>query len=68
MNRIIGIILLIFGIVLIIAGINASESFSSGVSRVFTGSPTNKSMWLLGAGIVSTLAGAYLGFGKGLKM
>ena len=44
MNKIVSLALLIGGVVLIIAGINASNSFSSDVSRFFTGSPTDKSI------------------------
>jgi len=42
MNKGIGIALLIIGIVLIVYGINASDSASSGFSRIFTGAPTIK--------------------------
>jgi hypothetical protein len=38
-------------------GMNASESLSSGVSRFFTGSPTNKAMWLIIGGIAAVLLG-----------
>jgi hypothetical protein len=57
MNRILGIALLVAGIMLIIFGINATESLSSDVSRFFTGSPTDKSMWLLIGGVVATIIG-----------
>jgi uncharacterized membrane protein HdeD (DUF308 family) len=67
MNKVFGFALIAAGIVLIITGLNASESFSSDVSRFFTGSPTDKSIWLLLAGIISTIAGSYLGFGRRLS-
>jgi len=57
MNKAIGIALLAGGIVLIIFGINASDSFSSDVSRFFTGSPTDKTMWFLIGGIVASILG-----------
>jgi hypothetical protein len=41
------------GIVLVIYGVSASESFSSDLSRFFTGSPTDKTIWLMIGGIVS---------------
>ncbi len=44
MNKIASLALLVGGIVLIIVGINATNSFSSDVSRFFTGSPTNKAV------------------------
>ena len=40
-----------------IFGINATSSFSSDVSRFFTGSPTNKAIWMLIGGIVATIVG-----------
>lgn len=49
--------LLAAGIVLIIFGVNSSHSFTSNVSRTFTGSPTNKAMWLLIGGIVASVVG-----------
>ncbi|MFW6045060.1 MAG: DUF3185 family protein [Planctomycetota bacterium] len=55
----------VVGIVLIIWGVNASESFSSDVSRVFTGSPTDKAVWLLVSGIIATVIG-FLGLFFGL--
>ena len=47
MNKIISLAFLIGGVVLIIVGFNATNSFSSDVSRFFTGSPTNKAIWML---------------------
>jgi hypothetical protein len=47
------------GILLIVWGINASDSFSSDVSRFFTGSPTNKTVWFLVGGIVAAVAGLF---------
>jgi Protein of unknown function (DUF3185) len=60
MNKAIGIGLLIAGIVLTIFGINASESFGSEVSRFFTGTPSDKSIWLLIGGIGAGIAGLFL--------
>jgi hypothetical protein len=60
MNKAIGIALVAAGIALIVWGINASDSVSSDFSRFFTGSPTNKTMWLLTGGIVSLVAGGVM--------
>jgi hypothetical protein len=57
MNKIISLALLVGGIGLIIYGINASNSFGSDFSRFFTGSPTDKSIWLLIGGIVAAAIG-----------
>jgi hypothetical protein len=47
MNKIVFLGLLAGGIVLMILGISATQSFSSDVSRFFTGSPTDKAVWML---------------------
>ncbi len=57
MNKIIALALLAAGIVLIILGVQATDSFSSDVSRFFTGSPTDKAIWMLIGGIVAAIAG-----------
>jgi divalent metal cation (Fe/Co/Zn/Cd) transporter len=57
MNKIASIALLVGGVVLMIIGISATNSFSSDVSRFFTGSPTDKAVWMLIGGIVATIAG-----------
>ena len=58
MNKILSIAFLVGGVALIIYGINASNSIGSGFSRMFTGSPTDKSIWLLIGGIVAAAIGA----------
>jgi len=67
MNKIISFALLAVGVVLIIYGINASNSFGSDVSRFFTGSPTDKSMWLLIGGLLAAVIGM-LGAFRGSKV
>ena len=57
MNNVVPIVLLVGGIVLIIFGVNAMQSFSSDVSRFFTGSPTDKAIWMLIGGVVAAVAG-----------
>ncbi len=57
MNRMISLVLLAGGVVLIVFGVMAMDSFSSDVSRFFTGTPTDKSVWLLAGGVVAVLAG-----------
>ena len=57
MNKIVSLALLVGGIVLIIIGFNATNSFNSDVSRFFTGSPTDKAVWMLLGGIAAALAG-----------
>ena len=57
MNIIFSLALLVGGLVLMIIGINATNSFSSDVSQFFTGSPTDKAVWMLIGGIVATVVG-----------
>ena len=56
-NNIVSLALVVGGVVLIFLGINAMDSFSSDVSRFFTGAPTDKAVWMLIAGIVASIAG-----------
>ena len=58
MTKLLSLALLIAGIVLIIYGISASESISSDFSRLFTGSPTDRTVWLLIGGVVAAAIGA----------
>jgi hypothetical protein len=57
MNKIVSLALLIGGVVLIVIGVSATNSFSSDVSRFFTGSPTDKAIWMLIGGIVAAVIG-----------
>ena len=59
MNKPISIALLAGGIVLIVIGANATNSFSSDISRFFTGSPTDKAVWMLIAGVVAASIGLF---------
>ena len=58
--------LLIAGIILIIYGVNASNSFNSDVSRFFTGEPTDRSIWLTIGGAFAAGVGFY-GLFRGTK-
>ena len=58
MNKLLSLAILVGGILLIVYGVNASNSIGSDFSRLFTGSPTDKSIWLLIAGIVLAALGA----------
>src|SRR5262245_44215577 len=64
MNKALGIALLVIGVVLIVFGINATDSFQSDVSRFFTGTPTDKAIWLLIGGIASAIVGLVLSLGR----
>jgi hypothetical protein len=47
----------VIGVVLLVLGLNASDSFASEVSELFGGSPTDKAIWLLVGGIFATIVG-----------
>lgn len=51
--------MIVAGVVLIVFGVNATQSFGSDLSRFFTGSPTDKSIWMLIGGIVLTGFGLF---------
>ncbi len=59
MNKLISLGILNGGIVLVIFGIAATNSFSSDVSRFFTGSPTDKAIWMLIGGVVAIIVGLF---------
>ncbi|RDK04298.1 DUF3185 family protein [Paraburkholderia lacunae] len=57
MTKAISIALIVGGIVLLYFGGQAFNSVSSDVSRVLTGSPTNKAIMLIVSGVIATVAG-----------
>ena len=57
MNKLISLAILAVGIVLVVFGVTAAESFSSDISRFFTGSPTDKAIWMLLGGILAIIIG-----------
>ncbi len=64
-RRILGLALLVGGLVLLYFGMNASESFASDVSEMVSGSPTDRSIWMLTGGGAASVAGAFLAFTPG---
>ncbi len=57
MNKVVSLAILVGGILLIIFGVSATKSFSSDISRFFTGSPTDKAIWMLVGGAVAAVIG-----------
>jgi hypothetical protein len=66
MNKLVSVGLLVGGVALVVMGISASNSFGSDVSRFFTGSPTDKAMWMLIGGAVAVAVG-FFGTMRGSK-
>jgi len=60
MQRIIGLVLLVGGIILIVIGFTASRSFGDQLSNFFTGHFTKTTLWYLIGGIVSAAVGLVL--------
>jgi LPXTG-motif cell wall-anchored protein len=59
MSKIPSIAFLIIGIILLVYGLDASNSVSSSLSNAVTGSPTNKSIWLIVLGVLGILSGGF---------
>jgi len=59
MNKSISLALLVAGVVLMIFGFQATNSFNSDVSRFFTGSPTDRAIWMLIGGIIAAIVGLF---------
>ena len=57
MNKALSIALLVGGVILLVFGFQASNSFGSDVSRAFTGNPTDKTIWFLVGGAVLAVLG-----------
>ena len=66
MNKLVSLVLIVVGIFLMVFGVGATNSFSSDVSRFFTGSPTDKAIWMLIAGIIAAILGL-MGTLRGFK-
>jgi hypothetical protein len=57
MNKLLFIVVLVAGVVLLVLGVIEADSISSSFSRLFTGEPTDKSIWLLLGGGLATVVG-----------
>ena len=65
MNKLIGVICLAVGIVLLFWGHNVAQAVDSQVKNLFTGSPTDKAMYLYIGGAVLCAVGAFQLLWKG---
>jgi len=57
MNRAASLAILVAGIILLVFGINAHGSLASGAKEIVTGTPTDKSMWLIILGVIGIIVG-----------
>jgi hypothetical protein len=59
MNKPLSIALLLVGVILLIWGLQASQSVASDVSTAVTGSPTDRSIWLIALGVIAAVIGGF---------
>lgn len=56
-DLIIGVAAIVIGLALLLAGVHASNSISSGFSKAFQGAPSEKAIWLMVVGGIITIFG-----------
>ncbi len=59
MYKIPSIALLVAGIILLVYGLDASNSVSSSITQAVSGTPTNKSIWLIATGVIGIISGGF---------
>lgn len=59
MNKPISIALLAIGVLLLILGLSAGDSIASNVKESVTGTPTDKSLWLIIGGVLGIIIGGF---------
>jgi hypothetical protein len=57
MQRTLGLVLLVAGVILLVAGMNASDSLADRWSRFFTGHYTDATVWYVVGGGAAVVAG-----------
>ena len=58
-NQIIGIVLLVVGCALFYYGRQESQAINSQIVKAFSGSPTDRAMWMMIGGGASAVAGLF---------
>jgi hypothetical protein len=56
--------LLAGGVLLLVFGVSAMNSTSSDLSRLFTGAPTDRAIWMMVGGTAAVVAGLAVLFGS----
>lgn len=64
MKKAIGAACLAGGVALMIFGFQAKDSLKDKANELISGSPTDKTMWMIGGGVGLCVAGAVLVMGK----
>jgi hypothetical protein len=57
MNKSLSLALLAAGIMLTIFGVNEMNSFASDISRLFTGAPSDRAIWMIVGGVMLGVLG-----------
>ena len=57
MNKILSMAFMAAGILLTLFGFNEMNSVTSDLSRMFTGAPTDRSIWMLAGGVALVVVG-----------
>lgn len=57
MNKMISAAFLAAGVVLVLFGFNEMNSVTSDISRMFTGAPTDRAIWMLAGGAALVVLG-----------
>lgn len=60
MQRAVGLVLLVVGVILFIVGVNASDSFADRWSNFFTGHFTDSTVWYMVGGVAVGLLGLFI--------
>ena len=58
MRKFTGVGIIVLGVFLVIAGLEASDTLASRFSRLFNGSPTDRTLWYFILGVVGVAIGA----------
>lgn len=56
-SKAVAVVLLAVGVILLVLGVNASQSVSSELSEAFTGNPTDQAIWYLIGGTACAILG-----------
>jgi hypothetical protein len=67
MNRPLSFAILVVGIILLVFGINAHDSIVSSAKEAVTGTPTDKSLWLIIGGVIGIIVGGFGAIFRGSK-
>jgi hypothetical protein len=59
MNKPTSLALVVIGVILLVMGLNASDSLSSEISEFFSGTPTEKAIWLMIGGVAALTVGGF---------